>query len=100
MTNPTAIDETTAQRLADIFKVLGDPTRIRILTLLSHGERNVTDIAAELSMRQPAISHQLRLLRDARLVKPRRAGQAIRYSLDDDHVVKLMAQGLEHVRHG
>lgn len=94
------IDELTSRRLAEIFKVLGDPTRIKLLGLLTAAEMRVGDIAEALSMGASAISHQLRVLRDARLVKFRREGKEAWYSLDDDHVVKLMRQGLDHVAHG
>lgn len=94
------IDENTSQRLADVFKVLGDPTRIKLLSLLTAGEMRVGEIAAALEMGASAISHQLRVLRGARLVKFRREGKQAWYSLDDDHVVKLMRQGLDHVAHG
>ena len=86
-------DETLYQ-LADLFKVFGDPTRIRILAILSKQELCVQDIADSLSMTQSAISHQLRILA---LVKFRRDGKTIYYSLADDHVATIMAQGLEHV---
>ena len=92
------LDDTTSLRLAEIFKVLGDPTRIKLLALLSASEMCVCDIADALGMKQSAISHQLRVLRGARLVKFRKDGKEAWYSLDDDHVVKLMRQGLEHVR--
>ena len=94
------LDDTTSLRLAEIFKVLGDPTRIKLLALLSASEMCVCDIADALGMKQSAISHQLRVLRGARLVKFRKDGKEAWYSLDDDHVVKLMNQGLEHVLHG
>ena len=94
------LDDTTSLRLAEIFKVLGDPTRIKLLALLSASEMCVCDIADALGMKQSAISHQLRVLRGARLVKYRKEGKEAWYSLDDDHVVKLMNQGLEHVLHG
>ena len=94
------LDDTTSLRLAEIFKVLGDPTRIKLLALLSAIEMCVCDIADALGMKQSAISHQLRVLRGARLVKFRKDGKEAWYSLDDDHVVKLMNQGLEHVLHG
>ncbi len=93
-------DLATSIRLAEIFKVLGDSTRIRLLALLTSNEMCVCDIAAALGMGQSAISHQLRVLRTARLVKFRKEGKEAWYSLDDDHVVKLMSQGLEHVLHG
>ena len=99
----------TLYQLADLFKVFGDPTRIRILSVLSKQELCVQDIADALSMTQSAISpqllnmtqsaisHQLRILKQSRLVKFRREGKTIYYSLADDHVATIMAQGLEHV---
>ena len=87
----------TLYQLADLFKVFGDPTRIRILSVLSKQELCVQDIAAALSMTQSAISHQLRILKQSALVKFRREGKTIYYSLADDHVATIMAQGLEHV---
>lgn len=85
------------QALAETFKVLGDTTRVRILDALSHAEVPVCDLAAALDLTQSAVSHQLRLLRTARLVKSRRDGQHIYYTLDDHHIVKLFEQGLDHV---
>ena len=93
------VDDKTLFRLADLYKVFGDPTRIRILYVLSKQELCVQDIADELSMTQSAISHQLRILKQSFLVKNRRDGKTIYYSLDDDHVAAIMAQGLEHVEH-
>lgn len=90
-------DDETLYRLADLFKVFGDPTRIRILSVLSRQEMCVQDIADALSMNQSAISHQLRILKQSALVKFRRDGKTIYYSLADDHVATIMAQGLEHV---
>lgn len=87
----------TLYQLADLFKVFGDPTRIRILSVLSKQELCVQDIAYALSMTQSAISHQLRILKQSALVKFRREGKTIYYSLADDHVATIMAQGLEHV---
>ena len=87
----------TLYQLADLFKVFGDPTRIRILSVLSKQELCVQDIAHALSMTQSAISHQLRILKQSALVKFRREGKTIYYSLADDHVATIMAQGLEHV---
>ena len=87
----------TLYQLADLFKVFGDPTRIRILSALSKQELCVQDIADALSMTQSAISHQLRILKQSALVKFRREGKTIYYSLADDHVATIMAQGLEHV---
>src|SRR6266850_4420084 len=83
--------------LAETFKVLGDETRVRILDVLARTELCVQDLARVLGMTQSAISHQLRLLRSMRLVRTRRDGRQIFYVLDDDHIVKLFEQGLEHV---
>jgi len=94
------LPENTVQQLAETFKILGDGTRIKILHLLTNREMCVCDIAETLSMSQSAISHQLRVLRGARLVKFRRDGKEAWYSLDDDHVVGLIRQGLEHMSHG
>lgn len=90
-------DIETLYKLADLFKIFGDSTRIRILDTLSRQELCVQDIADELSMTQSAISHQLRILKQADLIKFRREGKAIFYSLADAHVATIMAQGLEHV---
>ncbi len=83
--------------LAETFRALGDPTRVRILDVLSHGELCVCDLAAVLSLSQSAVSHQLRLLRSLRLVRARREGRMVFYALDDRHVVDLLQQGLRHV---
>lgn len=87
------------QELADLFKVLGDPTRIRIVQQLLNKEMCVTDIAESMGMGQSAISHQLRVLRQARLVIFRKEGKTVMYSLNDEHVVMLLSQGIEHVSH-
>ena len=91
------INDDTLYRLADLFKVFGDPTRIRILYALSVEELCVQDIADRLSMTQSAISHQLRVLKQMSLVKFRRDGKTIFYSLADSYVATIMNQGLEHV---
>ena len=93
------LPENTIRQLAEIFKLLGDGTRIKILSVLERREMCVCDIAETLSMGQSAISHQLRVLRAARLVKYRRDGKQAWYSLDDEHVVGLLRQGLEHISH-
>lgn len=93
-----APDEEILYRLADLFKTFGDPTRIRILYALSGGELCVCDIAELLGMTQSAISHQLRVLKQMFLVKFRRDGKTVYYSLADSHVATILAQGLEHVR--
>jgi DNA-binding transcriptional ArsR family regulator len=92
------LDQESVASLAETFKVLGDATRVRILDALSRAELCVGDIASTLDLSDSAVSHQLRLLRNARLVRQRRAGQMIFYALDDHHIVKLFAQGLEHVQ--
>jgi DNA-binding transcriptional ArsR family regulator len=83
--------------LADTFSALGDPTRVRILDALSHGELCVCDLAAVLGLSQSAVSHQLRLLRGIRLVRPRREGRIVFYSLDDQHIMSIFKQTLQHV---
>ena len=92
------LDEPSVAALADTFKVLGDPTRVRILDALARDEVPVCDLAEMLGLTQSAVSHQLRLLRNSRLVKQRRDGQHIYYTLDDQHIVRLFEQGLEHVQ--
>ena len=90
-------DGQTAYKMAEIFKVLSDVTRINILSALSISELCVCDIAAALGMGRTAISHQLRVLRQARLVRTRRDGKVVYYALDDDHVSVLFGQVLEHI---
>ena len=91
------LSEDVLYNLADLFKVFGDPTRIRILHALSVRELCVCDIAEALGMTQSAISHQLRVLKQIHLVKYRREGKTIYYSLADSHVQTILVQGLEHV---
>lgn len=83
--------------LADLFKNFSDTTRIRILSLLISDEMCVADITAALSATQSAISHQLRILKQSRLIKSRRAGKIVYYSLADEHVKTIIAMGLEHI---
>lgn len=83
--------------LAELFKVFGDSTRIRILYVLFENELCVGDIAELLNMSQSSVSHQLRILKDAKLVKFRREGKSIYYALDDDHVYHIIEMGMEHV---
>lgn len=83
--------------VADVFKLLGDPTRVRLVDALSHGERCVCDLSALVHLSESAVSHQLRLLRAARLVRVRRAGRLAYYSLDDHHVVGLLYDTRKHV---
>jgi ArsR family transcriptional regulator, lead/cadmium/zinc/bismuth-responsive transcriptional repressor len=90
-------ESTTLERLAETFKALGDPTRVRMLTALSRAELCVCDLATLLGATESAISHQLRLLRSLRVVRARRDGRMVFYRLDDDHVVRLLAQARAHV---
>ena len=83
--------------LAEFFSVMGDSTRIKILYLLFEGEMCVCDISEKLSMSMSAISHQLRVLKNARLVKYRKSGKSVLYSLDDDHVKTIINMGVEHI---
>ena len=91
-------DEDTLYDLTELFRIFGDSTRIRILYVLFEAEMCVCDIAALLGMTQSAISHQLRALKNARLVKSRREGKTVFYSLADDHVKTIIDQGIEHVK--
>ena len=83
--------------LYDLFKVFGDSTRIKILYALFESELCVGDIAQILNLNQSAVSHQLRILKDAKLVKFKRSGKSIFYSLDDDHVRTILSMGMDHV---
>ena len=95
--NETMPDENELYDLAELFKVFGDSTRIRILYVLFEAEVCVCDLAAALNMTQSAISHQLKILKQNKLVKNRREGKSIFYSLADDHVRSIIAQGREHI---
>ena len=95
--NDTIPEETELYDLAELFKVFGDSTRIRILFVLFEAEVCVCDLAAVLNMTQSAISHQLRILKDAKLVKYEKKGNMIYYYLADDHVSKIFRMGCEHV---
>ena len=92
------LDEESVIDLAETFRMLGDTTRVRILDALARTEVPVCDLADVLGLTQSAVSHQLRLLRSMRLVKSRRDGRHIYYTLDDDHILDLFEQGLEHVQ--
>ena len=89
--------EEEIQDLAEFFKVFGDPTRIRILFLLKEGEFCVHDISTMLEMQQTAVSHQLKSLRQARLVRYRKDGKKVFYSLNDEHINEIIATGLNHI---
>lgn len=94
------IDPRDVDGLTEIFRVLGDPTRVRILDALATAELCVGDLAHRIRLSESAVSHQLRLLRNARIVRSRREGRMIFYALDDKHVLTLFKQGLRHVQEG
>ena len=94
------LKENTSSHLADLFSALSDPTRLRIISVLLESEMNVGDIAGQLGMSESAVSHQLRGLRQLRLLRSRKEGRQVYYALDDDHVTRLYRLGLEHVEHG
>lgn len=93
------VDGWTATRLAQVFAALSDPSRIRVISALLAGELCVHDLAVVLGMSQSAVSNQLRLLRSLNLVRYRKEGRVVYYSLDDEHVEQLFRLGLEHIRH-
>jgi len=90
-------DERKLQKLAETFRILGDGTRIRIISLLAEAEHSVSDIAQLLELSESLVSHQLRVLRNTNLVKYRREGKNIFYELDDDHIGRLLREGLRHI---
>jgi DNA-binding transcriptional ArsR family regulator len=94
------IDNLTATRLADLFSALGDPARLRLISALLEGERSVGELAEAIGLSESATSHQLRGLRNLRLVRPRKEGRQVFYCLDDEHVTRLFQMGLDHVIHG
>ena len=85
------------ESIAEVFKLLGDPTRVRLVDALTHGERCVGDLTTLIGMSESAVSHQLRLLRAARLVRVRRSGRLAYYALDDHHVVGLLHDLRKHI---
>ncbi|WP_206435526.1 ArsR/SmtB family transcription factor [Siminovitchia acidinfaciens] len=96
---PDELDEETLLTVSQIFKALGDPTRIRILHLLSEREFSVNEIAESLKLQQSTVSHQLRTLKNLRLVKYRREGTSFYYSHDDEHVMNILEQTIDHATH-
>lgn len=92
-------EENTILRLSDIFKVLGDSTRLKIINTLIDNQMCVCDIAAVLNMTHSAVSHQLRVLKTARIVKNRKVGKVVYYTLDDEHVLSLIKLGFDHIDH-
>ena len=95
-----AMDPRDVEGLTEIFRVLGDPTRVRILDALASSELCVGELARRVGISESAVSHQLRLLRSARIVRPRRDGRLMYYAFDDRHVLALFRQGLKHVQEG
>jgi DNA-binding transcriptional ArsR family regulator len=94
------LDEQTLAAVSSIFKAVSDPSRIRILHLLSQSECSVTEIARLLGLQQSAVSHQLSFLKKLHLVKSRRSGKTVFYGEEDEHVMNLLAQTIVHARHG
>ncbi|MCU9612010.1 metalloregulator ArsR/SmtB family transcription factor [Caldibacillus lycopersici] len=97
--NALSLDEETLFEVSQTFKALSDPTRVRILHLLLQKEFSVNEIAENLQLRQSTVSHQLRFLKNLRLVKYRREGTTLYYSQDDEHVFNLLKQSIEHAKH-
>jgi ArsR family transcriptional regulator len=94
------LTELKAIKLAELFSALSDASRVRIISLLMEGEMSVRSLAEGLTMTESAVSHQLRGLRQMHLVRARKSGRQVFYSLDDDHVSHLFSLGLDHVQHG
>jgi len=94
----TPVDDTaTVEALADTFRILGDPTRIRIVDALAQGDLCVHELSDKVGISESAVSHQLRLMRTMRIVRGRREGRCVYYTLDDQHILDLFQQGLRHV---
>ncbi len=95
----STLDEQTAARMAELFASLSDPTRVRILAALMAGEVNVGDLVQVVGLSKSAVSHQLRGLRDKRVIRTRKQGRQVYISLDDEHIAELFQRGLDHVCH-
>lgn len=100
MKSSPILSELQAIQLAELFSALSDASRVRIISLLLEGEMGVGALAENLEMTESAVSHQLRGLRQMRLVRARKSGRQVFYSLDDKHVIELFKRGLDHVLHG
>jgi len=96
---PLSLDERLAEQLAELFRALSDPSRVRIIAALLNGEVNVSSLADIAGISESAVSHQMRTLRQMRIVRARKQGRAVYYSLDDEHVTDLFQRGLDHVQH-
>ena len=92
------VSRQTAESIADVFKIMGDPSRVKIIYSLLQADLCVSDLADVVGISQSAVSHQLRLLRNFRLVKSRRTGRKIFYSLNDHHIINLLSECLEHIK--
>jgi ArsR family transcriptional regulator len=98
MKNPVIkLDDSRFENLAEFYKIFGDPTRLKILLSLKDGEASVTDLSIKVNMNQSAVSHQLRILKQARLAKVRRDGKNAFYSFDDEHIHLILKLGIEHI---
>jgi DNA-binding transcriptional ArsR family regulator len=97
--SPPKLDEQSARRIASLFESLSDPTRVRIIAALTEGEVNVGDLVQIVGLSKSAISHQLRGLRDKRVVQSRKQGRQVFVCLDDEHIVELYLRGLDHISH-
>jgi DNA-binding transcriptional ArsR family regulator len=95
-----SIDERTAIHLADLFAALGDPTRLSILSALIEHELSVGELAATIKLSESAVSHQLRGLRQLRIVRPRKEGRQVFYCIEDEHVAQIFQMGLNHILQG
>jgi ArsR family transcriptional regulator, lead/cadmium/zinc/bismuth-responsive transcriptional repressor len=96
----TPLDEQTAAQVASLFEALSDPTRVRILSALMEGETNVGDLVERIGVSKSAISHQLKGLKDKRLIRSRKSGRHVYVAIDDEHVTELFQRGLDHALHG
>ena len=94
-----ALDRVTAAHVAELFRALGDPSRVRIIAALTDGELNVSTLAEIVDLSESAVSHHMRGLRQMRLVRSRREGRQVFYNLDDEHIVELFNRGLDYVLH-
>lgn len=97
LNSEVTLEEQDIYNLSEFFKVFGDPTRIKILCSLYRGEKCVQDISEDIGLSQSAVSHQLKILRDLRLVKFSRSGKSVIYSLDDNHIFSIITQGIQHI---
>ena len=100
MNEPITLNEQTAAHLAEFFSALSDTSRVRIIAALMQGELNVSALAEIVGISESAVSHQLRGLRQMRMVRAHKEGRQVFYSLDDEHVAELFQRGLEHIQHG